>query len=199
MPRRNRSTRPPQAGATLSTHLGNGIAGMLPRHPNPIWAQLADDRLTATFIADGHHLPADALKAMVRAKGIERSILISDAVALGGMQPGIYDTAVGGAVELSADGRVGSVDSGYLAGAALPLKDGIAWAAGIGSLRTGRRSENGHGKSRTNRWAIRGVLSIGAKADLVRFTMNIEKKSMQIENVLVEGVEMTDQHQHATI
>jgi hypothetical protein len=29
--------------------------------------------------------------------------------------------------------------------------------------------------------------------------MNIEKKSMQIENVLVEGAEMTDQHQHATI
>ena len=72
-----------QAGATLSTHLGNGIAGMLPRHPNPIWTQLADDRLTATFIADGHHLPADALKAMVRAKGIERSILISDAVGAG--------------------------------------------------------------------------------------------------------------------
>jgi hypothetical protein len=43
------------------------------------------------------------------------------------------------------------------------------------------------------------VLTLGAKADLVRFTMNAEEKSMQIENVLVEGVEMTDQHQHATI
>jgi N-acetylglucosamine-6-phosphate deacetylase len=50
------------AGATLSTHLGNGIAGMLPRHPNPIWAQLADERLNATFIADGHHIPADTLR-----------------------------------------------------------------------------------------------------------------------------------------
>ena len=38
------------AGATLSTHLGNGISALLARHPNPIWAQLADDRLTATFI-----------------------------------------------------------------------------------------------------------------------------------------------------
>lgn len=187
-----------QAGATLSTHLGNGIANMLPRHPNPIWAQLADDRLTATFIADGHHLPADTLKAMIRAKGIERSILISDVVALGGMKPGIYDAAIGGAVELSADGRVGSVDSGYLAGAALPIKDGIAWVAASEVCKLGdavRMATENPGRIVGHR----GVLRVGANADLVRFTMNIEKKSMQIENVLVEGAEMTDQHQHATI
>ena len=58
------------AGATLSTHLGNGLASPIPRHPNLLWAQLAEDRLSATFIADGHHLPTDTLKAMVRAKGI---------------------------------------------------------------------------------------------------------------------------------
>jgi N-acetylglucosamine-6-phosphate deacetylase len=185
-----------QAGATLSTHLGNGIMGMLPRHPNPIWAQLADDRLTATFIADGHHLPADTLKAMVRAKGIERSILISDMVALGGMPPGIYDAAVGGAVELSADGCVSSVHTGYLAGSARPLKDGIAWAAGSAVCELGdavkMATENpgrivGH----------RGILSAGAKADLVRFTMDFEQNSMHIETVLVEGTEVASQDRQA--
>lgn len=70
------------AGATLSTHLGNGLGSPLPRHPNLLWAQLADDRLSATFIADGHHLPQNPLKSMVRAKGISRSILVSDSVAL---------------------------------------------------------------------------------------------------------------------
>ena len=45
-----------QAGATVSTHLGNGSQPVLPRHPNYIWHQLADDRLWATFIPDGHHL-----------------------------------------------------------------------------------------------------------------------------------------------
>lgn len=45
------------AGARLATHLGNGIATTLPRHPNALWTQLADDRLTAGLIADGHHLP----------------------------------------------------------------------------------------------------------------------------------------------
>ena len=47
-----------QAGATLSTHLGNGCAQLLPRHPNVIWEQLAADELTASFIVDGQHLPA---------------------------------------------------------------------------------------------------------------------------------------------
>ena len=185
-----------QAGATLSTHLGNGIMGMLPRHPNPIWAQLADDRLTATFIADGHHLPADTLKAMVRAKGIERSILVSDVVALGGMLPGIYDAAVGGAVELRTDGRVGSVYLGYLAGAALPLKDGIAWAACSAVCELGdavRMATENPGRIVGHR----GMLSVGAKADLVRFTMDFEQNSMHIETVLVEGTEVASQDRQA--
>ena len=46
------------AGATLSTHLGNGCAAMIPRHSNLIWEQLAADELLASFIVDGHHLPA---------------------------------------------------------------------------------------------------------------------------------------------
>jgi N-acetylglucosamine-6-phosphate deacetylase len=95
------------AGASLSTHLGNGAAATLPRHPNFLWSQLANDRLTATFIADGHHLPADTFKAMIRAKGLERVILVSDVVALAGMSPGLYEQPVGGSVEVTADGRVG--------------------------------------------------------------------------------------------
>lgn len=185
-----------QAGATLSTHLGNGIAGMIPRHPNPIWTQLADDRLTATFIADGHHLPADTLKAMMRSKGIERCILISDVVALGGMQPGIFEAAVGGEVELSADGRVSSVHSGFLAGAACPLRDGIAWAAGsaVCELKDAvKMATENPGRIVGNR----GILSIGAKADLVRFTIDMEKKSMRIETVLVEGAEPASEDRHA--
>ena len=79
---------------------------MLPRHPNQLWTQLADDRLHAGFIADGHHLPADTFRAMLRAKGVERSHLVSDVTALGGMPPGRYRTPVGGEVELSEDGRL---------------------------------------------------------------------------------------------
>ncbi|WP_165949538.1 N-acetylglucosamine-6-phosphate deacetylase, partial [Kribbella turkmenica] len=122
------------AGATLSTHLGNGAHAQLPRHPNYLWTQLADDRLSAGFIADGHHLPVEAFVAMVRAKGIERSFLVSDSVALGGRPPGEYSTAVGGDVELTGDGRLLVRGTPYLAGAVAPLSTGVAWAAAAFSL-----------------------------------------------------------------
>ena len=66
----------------MSTHLGNGAHATLPRHPNYLWEQLADDRLTASIIADGHHLPAAVVKCVARVKGPERLCLVSDAIAL---------------------------------------------------------------------------------------------------------------------
>lgn len=100
------------AGAMLSTHLGNGLGSPLSRHPNLLWAQLAEDRLTACFIADGHHLPIDTLKAMLRAKGIDRSVLVSDVIALGGMPVGIHDTwgrpRGRGDIRRQGDERIGS-------------------------------------------------------------------------------------------
>jgi len=123
-----------EAGATLSTHLGNGAHAQLPRHPNYLWAQLADDRLTAGFIADGHHLPVDTFVAMVRAKGLDRSFLVSDSVATGGRPAGFYSSTVGGDVELTDDGRLLVRGTPYLAGAAAPLADGVAWAAAAFSL-----------------------------------------------------------------
>lgn len=122
-------TRACDAGATLSTHLGNGIHHLLARHPNPIWTQLADDRLTAGFIADGHHLPASALRAMVRAKGAGRSFLVSDSTRLTGCPPGDYEEAVGGGVTLHPDGKLTMAGSSAMAGSAASLDECVAWAA----------------------------------------------------------------------
>ncbi len=79
-----------EAGARLSTHLGNGSDAELPRHDNYIWQQLGEDRLWASFIADGHHLPPATLRCMLRAKTPARSLLITDAVGAAGMPPGRY-------------------------------------------------------------------------------------------------------------
>lgn len=177
-----------EAGARLSTHLGNGVAGELPRHPNLLWAQLADDRLTATFIADGHHLPADTLTAMLRAKGIERSILVSDAVAIGGLQPGVYETPVGGTVELTAEGRIGIPGTGILAGAALPLSNGIANVArlsGFSLQQAVRMATENPGRFIGGR----GVLRVGAPADLVQFTWSSDGGDLEIGRVFIRGVE----------
>ncbi len=177
-----------EAGASLSTHLGNGIAQEIPRHRNPIWSQLADDRLTATFIADGHHLPPDVLKVMLRAKGVERSVLVSDSVALTGMPAGTYNTPVGGRVELRPDGRLCLFGSTLLAGSTaslaqcighlvrmtgMPLKDAIAMV----TANPGRYAGG------------RGRLAIGTSADLVRFRWSDE--------VFIEDVWLAGQRVHS--
>ncbi|GIW96099.1 MAG: N-acetylglucosamine-6-phosphate deacetylase [Pirellulaceae bacterium] len=113
------------AGARLSTHLGNGCHLELPRHPNYIWEQLAEDRLWASLIVDGHHLPETVVRCFVRAKQPERCILVSDITALGGMPPGLYHTSLGD-VEILDDGRmVVAGQRRLLAGAARPIGDGI--------------------------------------------------------------------------
>ena len=113
------------AGATLATHLGNGCAQMLPRHPNVIWEILATDGLWASLIVDGHHLPPSTVKAMVRAKGADRTILVTDAIAAAGGAPGPY-TIGGVRCSLGDDGRVSLPGTPYLAGSALTLDRAIA-------------------------------------------------------------------------
>jgi N-acetylglucosamine-6-phosphate deacetylase len=112
--------RAAQAGARLSTHLGNGLPQTLHKVENPLFAQLAEDRLSASFIADGIHLPPHALKVMLRSKGLECSILVSDAVSAAAARPGLYPFA-GMSVEHAADGSVRLPGSRYLAGSALTL------------------------------------------------------------------------------
>lgn len=127
------------AGARLSTHLGNVVPATLPRHRNPIWPQLADDRLTASAIFDGHHLPESVMRVLVKAKSPGRLILTSDAVALAGMPPGVYEGQVGGDVELHPDGRLTVLGGEYLAGSASSLLDGVRTAVlrlGLGPAET---------------------------------------------------------------
>ena len=113
-----------QAGATLSTHLGNGMPQQLHKLVNPIFAQLAEDRLWASFIADGIHLHPKALRSLLRAKGLHRSILVTDAVSAAASKPGRYPFA-GMMVELRDDGSVRQPGAASLAGSALCLDQAV--------------------------------------------------------------------------
>lgn len=114
------------AGARWSTHLGNGAHAVIRRHPNYIWDQLAEDRLSAGFIFDGHHLPPAVMKTVLRAKGVERTVLVSDAVSIAGLPPGRYTLFDGGEVELLASGRLELAGTPFLAGAVTALPTCIA-------------------------------------------------------------------------
>lgn len=114
------------AGARWSTHLGNGAHAVIRRHPNYIWDQLAEDRLSAGFIFDGHHLPPAVMRTVVRAKGVERSVLVSDALATAGLPAGEYELFDGTPVVLTPSGRLELKGTPYLAGAATALPTCVA-------------------------------------------------------------------------
>ena len=78
------------AGARMSTHLGNGAHNVLPRHPNYIWEQLGDSRLAAGIITDGHHLPPSVIRTVIGTKGVEHTFITCDVSGLAGCKPGRY-------------------------------------------------------------------------------------------------------------
>lgn len=103
------------AGAKVSTHLGNGCHAVLPRHDNYVWEQLACDDLWASIIADGHHLPPAVVKCIVRAKGVNRTLLTCDAGSLAGMPPGKY-REWGTDLEVLPNGKIVVAGTPFLAG-----------------------------------------------------------------------------------
>ncbi|MCK5155822.1 MAG: hypothetical protein KAQ69_05255 [Spirochaetales bacterium] len=115
-----------EAGARLSTHLGNGCQAFIPRLKNFIWRQLSDDRLAASIIADGFHLPPYVLQCFSRCKGTENTILTSDVAALAGSKPGLYKWGDMD-IEIFEDGHMGLHNTANLAGAACLLDTCISY------------------------------------------------------------------------
>jgi N-acetylglucosamine-6-phosphate deacetylase len=176
------------AGATMSTHLGNGAHTVLPRHPNYIWEQLAQDKLTASFIVDGIHLPASFFTVALRAKGVERSVLVTDAVMPAGCEPGNYRL---GEVDvmLHPEGKVTLRDGSRLAGSALKMHDAVANAMRLGGL--GLReaitmcTTNAARAGRVG-GRMRG-LNPGDRGDLVEFRLNETTKAITVERTWLNG------------
>ncbi len=178
-----------RAGARMSTHLGNGAHLQLPRHPNYIWEQLAQDELWSCLIADGFHLPDQVLKVVLKVKG-DRALLVSDAVALAGMPPGDYDTAVGGKVTLTPEGKLHLAGNDrILAGSAQMLPWGISHLTrrGIADLGTAWNMASIRPAAAMG-WETAAGLAAGAPADLVLFRrLASEGDSIVIERTYKSG------------
>jgi len=125
--------RAADAGAQALTHLGNGVPNQLDRHRNPIWAGLADDRLTAMIITDGHHLPAEVIKCMIRVKGADKIIVVSDASPITGFPPGRYH-ALGNDAILEPNGKFHNPVKNCLVGSASTMAQCMTYLASLGIL-----------------------------------------------------------------
>jgi len=179
-----------QAGARLSTHLGNGAHAMLPRHPNYIWEQLACDALWASLIVDGHHLPPSVVKCMVRAKGIERCVLVSDAIAVAGLPPGRYRFGERN-VEVSDTYRVGLPDTPFLMGSALELRRGVENAVRFADVSLADAID----MAALNPARLLGIthqagsIEVGQRANLILFDWDSFQHTLRIITTIVNGVE----------
>jgi len=176
------------AGARSCTHLGNGAHAMLPRHPNYIWEQLANDALWASFIVDGHHLPPSVVKCMIRAKGLARSILVSDAVWVAGLPPGRY-SFMGLDVELTPQRRVQLSGTPYLAGSALELYEGIGKLVQFAGITLAQAIETvtvnpARLLGLADRW---GMLAPGRSADLTLLTWDARRQEVAVVAMLAQG------------
>ena len=176
------------AGATMSTHLGNAAHPLLPKTQNYIWEQLAEDRLTASFIVDGIHIPGAFFRSAVRAKGVERSVLVTDAVMPAMCSPGFYKLGQID-VELRPDDRVVMRGETRLAGSALRMDRAVGNGVRLGqvSLRDALTMTTVN-PARVARIAGRQRgLAPGEKADLVRFHWDDTMHELKIIETVVAG------------
>jgi len=180
-----------QAGARMSTHLGNGSHLQLPRHQNYLWEQLAADKLLASFIVDGHHLPPSVVKCMVRAKGVHRSILTSDAISAAGMAPGRYrlgDVDIVVQPNYRAE-RADAAGSGILAGSAIDLLQGVENVirfAGV-SLPEAITMASANPARLMNLSSRIGTVGLGRDANLIVFEWKPDSGSLRLQQTWMEG------------
>jgi len=177
-------------GARLSTHLGNGCANLIDRHRNPFWPQLANDLLTPTLIADGHHLLPEELQVFYKVKGPKNLVLTSDVTHLTGMAPGKY-VFLGSEIVLTEDGLIKNPVLNCLAGASMPLR------TGVGNIMkfTGCKLGEAINMATLNVAGIynlsdRGSLVPGKRADLVVFEI-IDNK-LNIKQIIINGKIITN-------
>jgi N-acetylglucosamine-6-phosphate deacetylase len=114
------------AGLQMFTHLGNGCPMQLSRHDNIIQRVLSQaDKLWLCFIADGAHVPFFALRNYLQSAGINRCIIVSDAMAAAGLGPGRYKLSRW-EVTVGPDLAAWAPDRAHLVGSAITLRQSFA-------------------------------------------------------------------------
>jgi len=103
----------------MLTHFGNGIPLMINRQHNPIWPALVEDGLIASIITDGHHLTNDVIKAVLRVKGDDVTIVVSDMTSVTGPKPGQHTIYGGVRITLESNNAVFLEDEEWFAGSAM--------------------------------------------------------------------------------
>jgi len=174
-----------EAGASVSTHLGNGCANYIHRHDNPLWPQLAEDRLLASIIVDGYHLRKEEVQTFYKVKGPDRTLLVSDLTMLGGMPPGRYEL-FGVEVVMTEKGKITMPSQDVLAGASYLITRGIENMMDFTDCSLGEAvNMASRNPARMLGLDDRGEIEVGKRADFVFFTL--EEGRISVQKTMLAG------------
>jgi N-acetylglucosamine-6-phosphate deacetylase len=173
-------------GARIATHLGNGCANMINRHQNPLWPQLADDRLMISIIGDGFHLNPEEIRVFYKVKGTDRTIITSDVTSYASLPPGKFVNSEGDTIELTPEGMIRYPAQNVLAGSASPVRKGVLNVMKV----TGCSLAEAIQMTSANPAHLyglndRGEIEIGKRADLILF--QIRNNELFIMKTFVNG------------
>ncbi len=150
-------------GFRRATHIFNGMEPFSHRAPGVLGAALTDDRVVCEMICDLVHLDAPAMEIVLRCKGFDRVIAISDAISGAGLADGDYE--LGGMSYHIADG-VAKFPNGTICGSAATLDRGLRnlLAMGVSHADAARLTSKNAAEFIG---ADAGTLDLGARADFI--------------------------------
>jgi len=171
-------------GLQQATHTFNGMLGLHHREPGTAGAVLADERIYAQVIADGVHLHPAVVKVLIRAKGVGRTILITDGMRATGVGDGEYDL---GGQAIRVEGGIARTAAGGLAGSTLTLDAAVRNAmrfAGL-SLAESVAMASAVPAEAMGLAGRKGCLAPGADADVVLLDANLHVRLTMIAGHIV--------------
>jgi N-acetylglucosamine-6-phosphate deacetylase len=169
------------AGATLATHLFSAMSPFHHRAPGAVGAALIDERLTVSLIADGVHAHPAALNLVLRAKGAERIVLVTDAVAAAGAPAGTYGLV---GAPIVSDGESARLADGTLAGSTLTLDRAVRTMVALGGARVEEALTMATAVPAARLGLLdRGRLAVGRRADLALWSAELEIVSTAVGGV----------------
>jgi len=174
------------AGATVATHLFNGMRPLHHREPGPIGALLDDERVTVELICDLVHLHPTVVRMAARHAGPNRTVLVTDAMAAAGVGDGVYQV---GALRVTVRDGVPTLDGGgALAASTLTLDAAVrnfvqTCGMSVVEAATAVAGRPAHLLGQQGRI---GTLAPGAVADLVLLDDGLHTSQVMHDGIWVE-------------
>lgn len=153
------------AGAVSATHTFNAMRRLDQREPGILGAVLSQDSLFAELICDGLHVDPSVVQVYARAKGADRAILVTDAMAATGMPDGSYKL---GELDVRVENGRCIIGENTLAGSTLTMDVAVhnyLRFAGV-TLAEASQAASGNPAAMTQLGSSVQGLAPGARADL---------------------------------